>query len=104
MNLATGADGLIELADLKPFGQVWVKIVFSRKLTLGVNRTTQGEAGANSQPNRPGVEDRQRAWVAHTYRTNIRVRWLALTHRASTKQLALGLELTMNLEPDGRNQ
>ena len=66
-----------------------------------MDRAVERQGGAHRVLNGPPVEDGQRAGRAEADRTGLGIRRRAVTGAAAAKDLALGQELRMNLEPDG---
>ena len=100
LNKAVLGNGQIKLGDLVSFGQVRVEIVFAGKLVGPGDPAVCGKRHSDGIINDFFVQHRQHAGHAETDRAGVGVRLCSKGSGTGTKDLALGLELGVYLQPD----
>ena len=100
---AAGCDRLVVLGDLIPLHQVGVGVVLAVELRIRRDIAVQGQPGRDDDLDRSAVDDREHAGHSQADLTHIRVRLgVLISGAARAEHLALGQELSVNLQPNDR--
>ena len=99
---STERERRLVLRDLIVLGHVRIEVVLAIELRKRRDVRVEGEPGLDDSLDRETIGNRQRARIAETDRTDVRVRLAAEDVAASAEHLGLGLELDVALDADNR--
>ncbi len=100
IHIAARNDRVLVLADLIALGQVGVKIVLPVKARIVVHLPVDAEPGLHRLLDATLVQHRQHARKGRVNQADMAVRLLAERGRRAGKQLGVGDDLRVHLEPD----
>ncbi len=99
-NFAAGRERLVELRDLIALRQVGVEVVLAREDRRAVNLATGRQPHADRQLDGLAIEHGQRAGIAETNRTDLRIRRSAERRRTAAENFRARLQTRMDFEAD----
>jgi hypothetical protein len=91
---------VLELADLIALGQIGVEVVLAVKARVIVDVPVDAEPGLHRLLHAMLIQHRQHAWKGRIDEGDVRIRLLPKRRRRPGKQLGIGDDLGMNLQPD----